>query len=347
VFKNIITHLQKSGHSLCIVARNKDLTLKLLKSNGLNFIDRGRGGKSFIKKLFYAIKIQFFYIKQNNNFQPDLLLSFSSPYLSNSSFFSKVPHIVLDDTDNDYITRLFYAPFSQTIITPYSFPLKYKNKQIRFLGNFELAYLHPKWFTPNPSVIEHLGLKPKESYCIVRFVDHFALHDFLQKGISNQDKINIIKKLKLLGKVFISSEIPLCDALKSYEFPLPATELHDAIAFASLVYGESNTMASEAAVLGTPAIYIDPVGRCYTREEEEKYELVYRFDSTSEGITKSVEKSIELLSINNINNIWQNRRNHLLSDSIDVTAFLIWFIENYPESFKIMNENPDYQYTFK
>jgi len=27
--------------------------------------------------------------------------------------------------------------------------------------------------------------------------------------------------------------------------------------------------------------------------------------------------------------------------------FLVWFIENYPESNKIMKENPDYQYNFR
>lgn len=30
----------------------------------------------------------------------------------------------------------------------------------------------------------------------------------------------------------------------------------------------------------------------------------------------------------------------MLSDKIDVTAFMVWFIENYPKSAKIMKENP-------
>ena len=57
--------------------------------------------------------------------------------------------------------------------------------------------------------------------------------------------------------------------------------MDDAIASASLLYGESATMASEAAVLGVPAIYLDNTGRCYTREEEEKYGLVFNF---TEGV---------------------------------------------------------------
>jgi hypothetical protein len=44
---------------------------------------------------------------------------------------------------------------------------------------------------------------------------------------------------------------------------------------------------------------------------------------------------------------WQEKRQRFLDDHIVNTAFFIWFIENYPESQKMMNENLDYQYRFK
>lgn len=37
----------------------------------------------------------------------------------------------------------------------------------------------------------------------------------------------------------------------------------------------------------------------------------------------------------------------MLSDKIDVTAFMVWFIETYPESKRIMEVNPGYQKRFK
>ena len=49
----------------------------------------------------------------------------------------------------------------------------------------------------------------------------------------------------------------------------------------------------------------------------------------------------------NIKKEWKNRRENMLNDKIDVTAFFTWFIENYPQSAQIMRENPDYQYKFK
>jgi hypothetical protein len=37
----------------------------------------------------------------------------------------------------------------------------------------------------------------------------------------------------------------------------------------------------------------------------------------------------------------------MLTDKIDVTAFMVWFIENYPESARIVERNPAYQFRFK
>ena len=41
------------------------------------------------------------------------------------------------------------------------------------------------------------------------------------------------------------------------------------------------------------------------------------------------------------------RRDEMIKKSIDVTSFMVWFVENYPESVKIMKENPEYQERFK
>ena len=54
----------------------------------------------------------------------------------------------------------------------------------------------------------------------------------------------------------------------------------------------------------------------------------------------------KLLSIPNLKEIWQKRRENMLNDKIDVTAFMVWFIENYPESVEQMKINPSYQKHF-
>ncbi len=51
--------------------------------------------------------------------------------------------------------------------------------------------------------------------------------------------------------------------------------------------------------------------------------------------------------MDNLKEEFQIRRQKMLADKIDVTAFLVWFVENYPNSAKVMKENPDYQFNFK
>ena len=106
-------------------------------------------------------------------------------------------------------------------------------------------------------------------------------------------------------------------------------------------------MASECAVLGTPAIFIDNEGRGYTDEQEYKYNLVFNFSESLLDQKLSIKKGIELLRKPNIKKEWRNKSQRMISEKIDVTKFMVWFIENYPKSKKIMKDNPDYQLRFK
>ena len=115
--------------------------------------------------------------------------------------------------------------------------------------------------------------------------------------------------------------------------------MHDALAYATLFIGESATMASECAMLGTPAIFVNSLS-AGTLEEQEKYGLIFGFRN-SEG---ALEKAIDLLNTPSLKQEFQKLSREMLSGKIDVTAFMVWFVENYPESVKIMKENPSYHY---
>ena len=91
-------------------------------------------------------------------------------------------------------------------------------------------------------------------------------------------------------------------------------------------------MASESAVLGTPAVFIDDKGRGYTDELEEKYGLVFNFSDRAGGQRKALKKGIEILQAQDAAKLWQAKRVRLLDDYIDVTAFMTEFIENYRRS---------------
>ena len=91
------------------------------------------------------------------------------------------------------------------------------------------------------------------------------------------------------------------------------------------------------------------VGECLEisvlEELEHKYGLTYGIKTDQPE--RLFEKINELLAMPNLREEFQLRRQKMLADKIDVTAFLAWFIENYPKNKEIMKTNPDYQYGFK
>ena len=71
--------------------------------------------------------------------------------------------------------------------------------------------------------------------------------------------------------------------------------------------------------------------------------MVYEYSE----INDSLEKACSLLSDATLKERFKNKRNKMLKEKINITDFMVWFIENYPESVKIIRESPDYQYRFK
>ena len=161
--------------------------------------------------------------------------------------------------------------------------------------------------------------------------------------MSLEKKRKAVEAFKKFANVFISSEEQLPIDLKTYEINSPPEKMHDALAFAVLFVGEGATMASECAMLGVPAIYVNSLEVGYCTELESKYGLVFNYRN-SDGV---LQKALELISKPNSDGEWEIRRQKMLSEKIDVTAFMVWFVENYPESAKIMKENPEFQYRFK
>ncbi len=123
--------------------------------------------------------------------------------------------------------------------------------------------------------------------------------------------------------------------------------MHDALAFADLYVGDSQTMTAEAAVLGTPAIrFNDFVGKLgYLEELEHRYGLTYGIKTSEPG--QLFSKIEELLAMPNLRQEWQRRRERMLADKIDVTAFMVWFIENYPDSATAIRSDPTLQHRFQ
>jgi hypothetical protein len=344
LFKNLIKELRIKGHEFLITARDKDVSFSLLKSLDIKYFNRGKGYKSILGKALGMFVIDYKILKQALWFKPDILIGgVGNVYIAQVAKLLGKPSIIFDDTEHAKLELAFVRSFSNCVLTPDFYKLYLGKNQIRYSGLHELAYLHPNYFSPDRSIQTELNVNEGEKYFILRFISWNASHDIGQNGLNFAEKRQLIDLLKKSGKVFISSEIKLNEEFEQYRFNLSPEKMHNALAFADLYIGEGATMASECAVLGTPAIYINSleVGNC--TEEEEKYQLVFNF-RTSDGILR---KALELIQMPNLHETFQLRREKLLNDKINLTSFMVWFVENYPQSFKTIKENPDYQYNFK
>jgi predicted glycosyltransferase len=342
LFKNFAWEMQKKGHEILFTCRDKEFEIYLLEHYGFNYKSFGKKYKKLIGKLFGLVKFDIKMLLTALKFKPDRFLSHGSMYAAHASFFLRKPHISFEDTFNMEQVKL-YSPFTEAIlVNDFKTPPLTTDNIVPYKGYHELGYLHPNWFTPNSDIFQILNLKEGEPYVIVRFVSWDASHDVGQGGLTLEYKEKIVETLAKKIHIFISSEGELPQNLKPYQIKIPAEKMHDALAFATLFIGEGATMASECAMLGTPSIYVNTLDPLTIKEQEE-YGLLFDY-RTAKGV---LEKALELLNQKNLQEEFQGKKEKLLKEKIDVTAFLIWFIENYPKSLETVKQDPNYSLRFK
>ena len=347
-FKNFISAMKKKGHVVYIASKRVQSIIDLLNIYELNYISVGKKPNfllfKYIYQLYSIMKLLYFTVKYKVDI--GLGISMTLPIVSK---FTKMKCVGFDD-DDMIATPIFakYVGMSDSILTPDCLSFEERgDNHITYKGFHELAYLHPNRFKPDPAVLKETGIKEGERFYVLRFNEFKAHHDIGAKGLSQEKKRELIQLLKKKGKVFISTEGEIDPEFSEFRLKLSPEKIHSFLYFSYMFIGDSQTMTSEAAVLGTPAIRNNSfVGKIsYLEEEEHKYGLTYGF--TPDRADEMIRKLDTLSEMPNLKEEWQKRRKRMLADKIDVTAFLVWFVENYPESFNIMKKNPDYQLRFK
>ncbi|AWW32524.1 hypothetical protein DN752_21535 [Echinicola strongylocentroti] len=322
-FRNFYKIMTENGHKLVVVSRNKEIEHKLLEAHDIPYVDRGKGKNGRIGKLLYLLYADFKLLSIAKKFKPDVFLNFLHPYPSHIAKLMNKPSIVFSDTEHATLHAKLTVPYATAIHTPSCYRTDLGEKQHRFQGFMELSYLHPNYFTPDPGILDIIGVKPNEKFVIVRFVAWGSVHDFGHSGMSLDNKRKAIKEISKHAKVLITSEKPLPEDLEKYRIKIPIDKIHHALFYSSLLFGESATMASEAAVLGTPAIFLDNDGRGYTDEQEKEYSLVYNFTEAPQDQENAISKAIEILSNPESEWIFKERRKKLLANCIDTTSYMI------------------------
>lgn len=351
LFKNVIRSLRAKGHSCFIYIRPKDVLENLLREEGFDYeiLSYPAKQRKFIigSSITGLLKKEYKLSKHVLKHKPDLLIGTDWAIVHVGRLFN-IPSLVFneDDTLATPENKVFY-PFAKTLILPECCDKGlWGKKRVSYNGYHELAYLHPNLFTPDyGKVYENTGTyKP---FIIIRLVKLTASHDIGKKGLGVSIILSLIKKYENDYEFFISMEDKTIPELEKYRFRFNLNLMHHFLANAALVISDSQTMVAEAAVLGTPSVrFNDFVGKIgYLEELEHQYELTYGIKTDEPD--ELMKKVSELLSIPDLKNIWKSRRHKMLGEKIDVTAFMEWFIENYPSSKKVIKDNPGYQYNFK
>jgi len=330
-FKNMIWSLQEKGHQVQIVTTDKDVTLSLLNAYGFSYDILGKNrGANLLSKAFLYFRSILPILKIAVHFRPDIFISRCSPSIGVVSKILRKPHICFSDTEHASLTYAVALPVTDVICTPSCFKKDLGKKQVRYNGYHELAYLHPSYFKPDPSVLQEAGLSENDRFIIVRFVSWGAVHDFGQHGFDLATKRKLVDEISKYGRVLITSESPLPEEFEKYRITIPPEKIHDLLYYATLYIGEGGTMATEAAILGTPSIYMasfwDTMGNFI--ELEERFGLIRCFKEAD----KAIQKALELLQQSDLKRQWDKKCERLLQEKIDVTKFMVDFIEGYPLS---------------
>jgi predicted glycosyltransferase len=219
------------------------------------------------------------------------------------------------------------APFAHVITTPDCIGESYGRRHVPYAGYKQTAYLHPNHFKPDPKVLEALGVAPGQRLFMLRFVDMVASHDVAEGGLPTAALAQIAERLRRHGKVLATHESKLPDELSDLRFPLPPDKLHDVLAFCDLLVGDSQTMAAEAAVLGTPSLRISTwAGRlAILGELEQRYGLTVAYHPRQ--LDQALAHLDRWLEQPRLRDSMALQHRQLLSDKIDVAAWFSDFIE--------------------
>lgn len=345
-FKNVYRELEKKGWQCLFTAKEKEMSIYLLEKYGLHYEKIGSSKKTMAKKVLQLFPNAFLFYKIAKRFNPDLIFSRYSAHATHIAKMMGISHVGFTDTESANQLDSITVPFVDLKITGNSYKKKLGKNHFYFNGNIELAYLHPNRFTPDESILKYLGVEKNNPFVIMRFVSRSAHHDVGLSWSKQDTKIKAVKEFSKYARVFITSEEELPAELKPLKIAIPPELIHHCLAFATLLFGESATMASECACLGVPAIYSYDGSLGYT-DEEQKYGLIFNYSQSLEDQEASIEKGIEILTTPNVKDIWRKRRQKFLDDKIDVTAFMIWIAENYPDCIDVLKKNPNFPDTFK
>ncbi|MUV88806.1 DUF354 domain-containing protein [Halapricum sp. CBA1109] len=328
LFRNAIEQLRADGHETFVTSREKEVTTDLLDAYGIDHRSLSTRGDSLPSLVAELLVREWRLLAVAREFDPDVIVSRLGPVPAHVSAALGCRNVVVSDThvDESLLQRVYQGitfPFVDTTCAPADFELPVDDADRRPLDFQELAYLHPRYFEPDPERIAPYGLYPDHPYFVVRVAGWDAYHDVGYDGLSPSVLRELIGVLEQHGTVLVSAEKALPADLESYRLQIDPSDIHQVLYHADLYVGDSGTMSTEAAMLGTPAIRTNTMvgdeDENVFRELESRYGLLESFadaDRAVEAVRRHVESDVDRAE-------YRRRREQLIADHPDVTDRLV------------------------
>ena len=317
-FRHLAETTLEEGGDVLFTAREKDVTLQLLRAYDLpHEVLTGIGGGALglaREMVVRTLKLT----RRVRRFEPDLMLGIMGPVIAPVGRATGVPSWVYYDTETATATNRFVYPLCSRLFLPESYRGRAPAKAERYAGYHELAYLHPSRFVVDPSVRAEAGLGPDEPFAVVRLVSWEASHDVGDTGFANP--VRFVQQLRERIPVVITGERGVPPELREHAMTLPPHRIHHLLAEASLYVGEGATMAAEAAILGTPAVFMHTARLGYMLELEERFGLLW--NTASQQVAE--DRAVEIVGdLPGSAREWAKRRAAMLDAKIDVGAWML------------------------
>ncbi len=227
----VADQLAQKGHEILFVARDKDVLFELIKESPYQKIYlKKRTGRSKLALTATVLKREFLLYGIARKWKPDVMIGTDIVFTHTGKLLG-VPTLMLNEDDAKevlFFTR-FGLKYATAILSPHCCDNSpYNHKTVGYSGYHELAYLHPKYFTPTKEKEDPLfGRKGK--YFILRFSALASHHDLGRTGITDEIAQRLIALLKTHGNVYITSERALAPHFEPYRMRIDPRDMHHAL----------------------------------------------------------------------------------------------------------------------
>lgn len=323
LYRNAVGELRERGHEVQVLARDYGCTLALLEYYDL---PHEVYGELDTTKFSLARQLPVHYanlVRKARAFDPDRVFGMGG-YAAHAGLATGASVVLVTDSETTHLDHAVSRPFADAFLTPHTFEKDLGDKHRVFRGFKESAYLHPDVFESDPGVRADLGVGPDEDYAIVRLNAFGSHHDVGEEGFTPEQRRRLLEELADEATVFVSDEGGDLDfsRVPARPYDLHPARIHDALAEASLLVADTQTMVTEAALLGTPAIRSnsfvgeDDMGNFH---ELERAELVYNLESFG----RVLETATDLLAREGVADEWARKREAFVADTVNLTDLVV------------------------